>query len=377
MVTDTLGVGGAEKQISQMAEGLRHIGHETAVLVFDSRGPWKDHLQSRGIPVVESQALFTRRRHIPLLPWRFFRFVKTVVSLKPDLMITMKYRDSIWGSLAGWFARVPIRIAYRVGIDYEPQGVYDLLLKLVGPFSRARTTWFVGNSHAVINALRTVEGVKDRLSVIHQSVDIPENGKEKARSFRLQYGIDDQSICIGLLANLYPVKNHLMLVRAARSVIDSYPKAVFLLAGESRLDTYKSQIEAEIIALHLDKQVRLLGALPDPAGFLATIDIGVLCSFSEGFSNSVLEYMAYGKPTIATRVGGNPDAIEDGVTGYLIPSGDEAALAEKLRLLIANPDLRRLIGQKARDHVEIEFSREKEMRQWHKLLTRLYQEKNT
>ncbi|MEK7826092.1 MAG: glycosyltransferase family 4 protein [Nitrospirota bacterium] len=89
---------------------------------------------------------------------------------------------------------------------------------------------------------------------------------------------------------------------------------------------------------------------------MLAFDIGVLCSLSEGFSNSVLEYMASGLPIVATRVGGATEQIRDGETGLLVPSGDSSALAAALVRLISDPQLRDALAGAARNHCQKHFS---------------------
>ncbi len=94
----------------------------------------------------------------------------------------------------------------------------------------------------------------------------------------------------------------------------------------------------------------------DVPELLSEVAVSVLPSLSEGLSNSVLESMAAGVPVVATRVGGTPEAIEDGVSGFLVPPRDPAALAEAIAALLERPELARRLGEAARSRVESNFS---------------------
>src|SRR5262249_10253107 len=97
---------------------------------------------------------------------------------------------------------------------------------------------------------------------------------------------------------------------------------------------------------------------PDVSPFISSASVGVLTSVSEGFSNAILEYMCAGLPVVATNVGGNPEIVEDGESGFLVPVSDPASLAEKLICLLQNHDLAARMGSRARERVEREFSLE-------------------
>jgi glycosyltransferase involved in cell wall biosynthesis len=101
---------------------------------------------------------------------------------------------------------------------------------------------------------------------------------------------------------------------------------------------------------------------------LASMDISVLPSLSEGMSNTLLESMSAGKPVVATSVGGNPELVEDGKTGYLVPPGDPHSMAEALLRLLVSPELRREMGLRAKYRAESLFSVTKMVERYDNLL---------
>jgi glycosyltransferase involved in cell wall biosynthesis len=109
--------------------------------------------------------------------------------------------------------------------------------------------------------------------------------------------------------------------------------------------------------LGLAERVKFIGEVPfnQVPEFLAAMDICVLPSLSEGMSNTLLEYMAAGKPVVATSVGGNPELVDHEVNGFLIPPSDHQTMADKLLLLLNNPELRFEMGVNARNKVKSEF----------------------
>jgi glycosyltransferase involved in cell wall biosynthesis len=140
---------------------------------------------------------------------------------------------------------------------------------------------------------------------------------------------------------------------AARRIKDRFPSAAFVLAGDGPLT---GEIKALTEELGLAADVFFTGTCNDVAGLLAVSKIGVLSSRAEGFSNSILEYMASSLPVVVTDVGGAREAVTDGQTGYIVAPGDDAALADRIVGLLRDPASARRIGEAGRDAVERGFS---------------------
>lgn len=161
---------------------------------------------------------------------------------------------------------------------------------------------------------------------------------------------------VGVLARLDPVKGHDVVLDAARLLKRGFPELRFLCAGEGAL---LDRLRWQLAPLGLAESVRFLGRVPDAWAFLAGCRIGLVASTgSEAVSRAALEWMAAGRPLVATRVGGIPDLVEDGVTGVLVPPGDAPALAGALRDLLSNPARAEAMGRAARERWEREFSPE-------------------
>jgi glycosyltransferase involved in cell wall biosynthesis len=125
---------------------------------------------------------------------------------------------------------------------------------------------------------------------------------------RQSLGIDENKILIGNISGLREIKGVRLFVDAAIEACRRNPLLIFMLVGEGEL---RSELEEKIHGQRLEKSIRLMGAAEDVRPYLAAFDIAVLCSHAEGFSNSLLEYMASGVPVIATDVGGNREALGD------------------------------------------------------------------
>lgn len=182
-----------------------------------------------------------------------------------------------------------------------------------------------------------------------ESVQVVENGVELERYAEIPL-LDGAAppVRVGMTANLRPVKEPRLFIEAARRVAAEHPDAEFHLAGEGEL---RPALEQMIRDFDLQQSVFLHGRIDDVPGFLAGIDLAVLCSRSEGSSNAILEYMASGRAVVATAVGGTRQLIEDGVHGLLTPAGDATRLAGAISSLMRNPAQARALGQAARQRV--------------------------
>ena len=149
-----------------------------------------------------------------------------------------------------------------------------------------------------------------------------------------------------------------MLIRTAQRVCREIPGAVFLVAGNLYERDYSEEIREMIRSMGLEKNVFLLGFIGNPVPLLKMSHAFCLLSRSEGFSNALLEAMACGVPSVVTRVGGNPEAIQDGENGFLVPVGDDATAAERLLLLLRNPERAIKIGESGRMTAQTRFSAE-------------------
>jgi glycosyltransferase involved in cell wall biosynthesis len=348
----TLNKGGAEKQLAMLAIRLRDQGDAVSVIALAGGGWYADYLTKHHIPVT---ILNLRNRDIPreMLPRPFLRLVAAIRRQRPDVVIGYLYRTTIWTSLAARFAGVPVVIASRrdAGTDRKDVPLSRWLERL----SYLATTHFIANSEAGKRPMVDDEGIaSERIEVIYNGIDPPPSCVAD-NTLRQQLGNKPEQVIVGMLANFAANKNQQMLVRAAHEVVQECPEVQFVLAGADQ--GYQKEVEAEIAHWGLQNHFHLLGPVGDPSELLAMLDIGVLCGYKkEGISNSILEYMAYAKPVVATRVGGNPELVIDGKTGYLVELEDVDALAAALVELASDAQKRQTMGEAGRARVEAEFS---------------------
>jgi glycosyltransferase involved in cell wall biosynthesis len=312
--------GGAQTYVAQLLPALTE--HYDVVVAAHGTGPLHDAALAAGARFVQ---LHNVRR--PIGPrdlagiWELYRLFRRE---RPDIVHLNSSKVGALGRLAGAAARVPVRIFTVHGWSFAPhEGAaehgYRLLERTLSPLAwticvsegeRARAPWLNGRSVVIPNA-----------------VDVA--------SMRVAHGNGGPPTIV-TVGRLVRPKSFWILGDALRLLSDT-PLRV-LVAGEGPQDKYLRGIRG----------VELLGDRDDVPELLAEGDLFVLSSLSEGMPISVLEAMAAGLPVVASAVGGIPEIVVDGETGLLVPPGDPAPLAEAIRRLLGDPELRRRFGEAGR-----------------------------
>lgn len=177
-----------------------------------------------------------------------------------------------------------------------------------------------------------------------------------AAGLRSSLGINDSAPLIITVGNIRRVKGIDVLVEAAMRVHRQVPEAVFLVVGRQSEPDYYQELAAQIEALGIGQSIQFLGESDDVLPLLKACDIFFLPSRSEGFSNALIEAMACGLPCVATRVGGNAEAIDEGKNGYLVQSGDAESAANHILTLLSDQNLRSRLSAAAQATVEAKFT---------------------
>lgn len=246
---------------------------------------------------------------------------------------------ALYGTLAGTWSGVPVRIRTEHSIHYPGRGSrayapVEALLTLLGDrvicvceAARAshapRFPWARSRFLAIANGISETTDAPDRASA-RATLDLPATARV--------------ALTVG---SLTPQKSQDVLLRAFADVARTTPDALLLIAGEGRLEPRLRELHA---ALALGDRVRFLGARTDVPVLMAACDVFVLSSSREGLSITLLEAMRASRACIATDVGGNREAVADGETGRIVPVGDPAALAHALQDLLAEPSASTMAG---------------------------------
>ena len=191
---------------------------------------------------------------------------------------------------------------------------------------------------------------------------------------RAELGLPVAAPVVILFSRLNRMKGIEYFLEAAVVVLKEFPDVKFVIAGDG---ANRPELEAYAAKLSIAPSVLFTGFRTDLPDLLREADISVLPSLSEGLSNSLLEAMSAGVPVIATNVGGNPEIVEDGVSGILVPVRDSAALAEAMVRMFCNPELRKAMGAAGRKRIATTFSMERSLESVERLYEKLIREGST
>jgi glycosyltransferase involved in cell wall biosynthesis len=203
---------------------------------------------------------------------------------------------------------------------------------------------------------QSMNGVADdRVATITNGIDCAalQAVAEERQEVRSEFDIDDDDFLIVNVANLIPVKNHDMLVRAFSIFLKRQPNASLLLVGQLRETT--ESVRQLVAQLGLNGKVCIAGPRTDVPRIVKAADVFAMSSHSEGLPVSLLEAMVLGKPVVCTNVGGIAGVVTDGVEGFLVPAGNAALMADRFTDLYDDTGLRQRMGQSGREKVEAEY----------------------
>lgn len=287
------------------------------------------------------------------------RLARLLRTLKADIVHGYLFSAEIASRLAGHLVNTTLVIGSERNADYSIPKGQVFLYRLTQGFADA----VVANSKAGAEWNRKVfhRPASDYWAV-HNGVDAERFHPRDGSVMRETLGIPSGCPVVGAFANFKRQKNHAMLFRAFRRVVDAFPDARLLLVGDQpvdsrgRLNAYVQQLQNQIDDLHIRHNCMLLGHRKDTEHIYPACEITVLSSLHEGTPNVLLESMSCGVPVVATNVCDNSYIVRENEVGYLVRVGDEAGMAERARSLLGNTALRQEMGQRARHWVLTEFS---------------------
>jgi len=339
-VLASLHQGGAERLVTELLCTLDTRRFEpTLVLLFDRIG---SELEAR-LDAHEVSIVPLHKHRIGIDPLMFPAMARALRRIRPDIVHTHGYPLAY--VLPAWLLlRIPHGL-HTVHTVAEKESrprlgppLHRLAFRLgVHPVFISEA---VRESFEALYAGRTGEVIRDGIRLEpfrHPAVD--------RASWRARHGYRDDDLLVVSVARVEDVKNPLGLIEAFGKLADANPRARLLLVGDGSV---RPRVEERIAALGLSGKARLLGFRSDVPEILHACDVLVLNSRYEGLGLAVMEAMAAGLPVVATQVGGIPELVQPGVTGRLVAPADSAGLATALADLLADPDLRKRMGEAAR-----------------------------
>ena len=362
---DSLNVGGTETQAVELAIRLDSERYDVTLGCLRARGPLLEKLAGTTVSVREFypkggfdsvHGMYQMFRLALFLRRGGFRIVHT-----HDLYA------NLLGIPAAVIARVPVIISSQR--DLAHLDLYKTRRRVWLRRLQNLSTAVLTNANAVRDAvLAENHFAPQKVRVIHNGVDMERFSHESRDREWLAPGGSNEKWIV-LVGNMHSdVKGHPWLIGAARAITREFPEVRFILVGDGE---ERKNFERQVAELGLERNFLFLGRRDDVPAVLACCDIAVLPSKAEGLPNAVLEYLAVGLPTVASRVGGNAEIVEDGKTGLLVPPEDSSALGEALLRLLRDPGFAASLGKNGREYVASEFSFQRMIQNTDQLYTEL------
>jgi glycosyltransferase involved in cell wall biosynthesis len=339
-IIDSLVVGGAELQLVMLAGELWKRGYLCKVFALRADGALVGKLESLGVVVING-GLSEGRNRFALLRG-VLRLWRCIYENRPCVVHTYLPLSNFIGSLVAKLAGASMVVTSRRGMgthqDVEPRWRY------FDRISNALSDLISVNSRAVeIDTLRRDGVNRNKLVCIYNGLDISRfNLTADLRNVvRIKLGLSQTEFAWVMVGNFASYKGHQDLLLAFAQISNKYQSRLFLVGGDRGA---QSCLVRTVANLGIASQVVFLGDRNDVAEILCAMDGYVMASHSEGFSNAILEAMASALPIVATNVGGNAEALQDGKLGILVPPHDPSGLQNAMQEIMNDQELRRKLG---------------------------------
>jgi glycosyltransferase involved in cell wall biosynthesis len=360
LVDRPIATGGGERTAATIASRLDTSRFES-ILCSSRSNPaqtLESELESAGVRVL----VLHRRSKAAVWAWQ--PLISLLRRERVDILHAHKFGSNVWGTLLGRLAGVPVVVAHEHSWSYEGGRLRRFLDKHV--VARGADA-FVAVSDADRRRMIDVEGIDPGI------IRVIRNGipplTRAGHNVREELGIPEDAPVIGTVAQLRPEKALDVLVDAAGLLVADFPRLKVVITGHGPED---ERLRALVAGKGLGGTVHLLGPRSDVPDVLASLDVAVCCSDFEGTPLSVIEYLAAGKPVVATRVGGLPALVRDGIEGMLVEPRDSAGLAGAAARLLGDGALRREMGDRARQRQREHFDLDTTIRRLEDLYEELF-----
>jgi glycosyltransferase involved in cell wall biosynthesis len=357
-IVPTLLCGGTENQAITLARSLHQQGFDLEVACLRRRGPFVKAISDCGIPLSEypisgfcSMSALVQKA----------RFVRHIMKRRIDVMHAYSFYGNVFGILPARLAATPVIIA-----SVRDRGAYlTPMQKRVQRFVCRFADCVLVNAEAVKEWLTSEGYPPSKIVVIPNGVELERfDGLPAPELVRQELGVPATAPLVMVVSRLTRQKGLEHFLEAAAVLARRFPDARFAVVGYANPaeQDYETALKELTDRLGLKGRVIFTGLRHDVPALLAAASVSVMPSLNEALSNVLLESMAAGAPIVATRVGGTPEAIADGVTGVLVPPGDSGALATAIGELLEDSARATRLGRAARQAIEAGYSVEKMVR---------------
>lgn len=348
---DGLGCGGRERRFVQLIKGLNKNEYNDLYLI-----------NTRNI--IEYEEIFDYNIHIELINRHkkgfYYSFIKRINEIKPDVIQPWTDVNALHLDIAYFFLqKKPIYISsFIADCNYFKHSLWSKCAMRVAYWL---SRYVISNSVAGLNSYKVTD--QEKRICIHNGFDFERLLHLQKCNIKKELKIETKFI-VSMIARMVDNKDFPMYIKAAHEVLKQRDDVTFLAVGTGPLEkTFREEVPVEIM-----NKVIFTGRRNDIDNILHVTDISVLCTNSEihgeGISNTILESMASSVPVIATVGGGTSEIVDDGKTGFLIPSKNHIVLSQKIMYLLNNDGIRKQMGKVSEDKIRKEFSLETTTKQY-------------
>ena len=327
IASESLLYGGKERLLVELIKGLQKCPDVNCELVLTKKEIHYEDIFSTGVKIH-----FMVRENIKKDPSLFFKFYKIAKNYDPNVI-------HVWGNMVAIYA-IPSKVLLNIPMinNQITDAPEEVKMGLLGP-----TLTFPFSDMIVSNSkvgLKSYHAPQDKSSVIYNGFDFRRiENLDKPEIVRAKYKLNTP-YTVAMVASFSDKKDYKTYLHAALSILEKRKDITFLCIGKGDAGRYKKMVPE----LHKEN-IRFLGRVAKVEPIMNVCDIGILATYTEGISNSIMEFMALGKPVVATDGGGTNELIIDGKTGFLIPQKSCEKLEEKIIFLINNPENKEEMGK--------------------------------
>lgn len=345
-VTFDMHIGGTEQVIKNLVEAADPSILNISILCLEAPiGPFGEMLINKGYQI----DAFERNKGFDIN--LIFKIRKYIIQNKIDVLHCHQYTPWVYGTLASLLTGIKV-IFTEHGRFFPDRTSWKR--KVINPVLVRLTDHITAISKATKQALIEYEYIpSSRISVIYNGIAELESDLSRSRNLRKKLGLADDTLVLGTIARLDPIKNHRLLIASFKVVHEKHPNSLLLIVGDGPT---RNMLEQQVKQLEISDQVIFTGYKPNPVDYLQLMDIFLLPSLSEGTAMTLLEAMSLSKACIVTDVGGNPEIIQNMVNGLVTPSDDRDKLIEACDSLLENGELREKYGAAGRARFEKDFT---------------------
>lgn len=351
----SLKVAGAEKLVYDMVRALPADRFRVIVCSVNKGGVLEERLRSEGYTVYH-------REKGAGLDWGAVGWLRDIIRREQvDVVHAHQYSPMVYAVLAACRVRQVKVVFTEHGRNYPEQRRWKRVL--TNPLLALGIDQIVAISSSTRDSMIAYDRLpSERIRVIHNGVNLDSaRGTADASAKRRELGIPEGCAVVGTATRFEPVKNLPLLLHAFRKVLTARPHTCLVLAGTGSLE---QELRGLSRTLGMETSVHFIGLRQDLPDIYGLMDVFVLSSHTEGISIALLEAMANGLPTVATAVGGNPEVVLHGETGFLVPAGDDGAMAERLLQLLGTSRMADYMGRNGRLRAEKGFSFDRMMAEY-------------